>query len=185
MKDRVLLLLYIAAVVAITCVHDVWLLLAGVGVALVLAGRDAWRIARRAALAVLLFNTVVSLSYLILAGFQGTLSWGFLALLNTRVFLLTYAAFLLIRRINPFRALAFSRTLGFLLTLAYGQIMTFRRLLADFRLALRSRSLVRPGLRDVYRHGAATAGFFFGKSLRDTIEITQAMSSRGFFHDQG
>jgi cobalt/nickel transport system permease protein len=185
MRDRVALLLYVAAIVAATCVHDPRLLAAGIALAGLLAGRDAARLARRAALAILVFNSAVTISYVVLASLHGELSLGFLLLINLRVFLLTYLTFLFQRRVNLFRALAFSPTLLHILAVAYGQIVTFRRLLADFRLALRSRRIDRLGLRDLYRHGAATAAFFLGKSLRDATEIGQAMTSRGFFHDQG
>ncbi len=185
MRDRAALLVYLVAVVLVTAVHDPRWLAAGIIAAGVAAGRDWLRIARRAALAILLFNTIVTASYVILATVRGELSLRFVLLINLRVFLLTYLTFLLHRRINPFRALAFSKTLLYLTVLAHGQVVTFQRLLADARLALRSRSLSRPRLRDLYRHGAANAVCLLGKSLGAATEITQAMSSRGFFHDQG
>jgi cobalt/nickel transport system permease protein len=185
MRDRAALLAYLAAVVLVTTVHDPRLLAAGIVVAGIVAWHDCLRVAKRAGLAILLFNTVVTVSYVILSAVRGELSLRFVLLVNLRVFLLTYMTFLLHRRINPFRALAFSKTLLYLIVLAYGQIVTFQRLLADSRLALRSRSLARPRLRDLYRHGAATAVCFLGKSLGAATEITQAMSARGFFHDQG
>ena len=184
MRDRLGLLAYLACVVAATSVHDPRLLAGGIAAAGLVAGRDCLRLARRAVVAILLFNTVVTVSYVITASMRGEFSVRYVLLINLRVFFLTYLTFLLHSRINPFRALAFSRTLLFLLTVAYGQIVTFQRLLADARLALRSRSLARPGLKDLYRHGAATAVGSLGKSLGAATEITQAMSSRGFFHDQ-
>jgi cobalt/nickel transport system permease protein len=107
------------------------------------------------------------------------------ALVNLRVLLLTSMTFLLGQRVNLFAALSFSRTLLYLLTIAYGQIVTFRRLMADFRLGLESRSLNRPRPIDIFRHGAATAAFFLKRSHRGAADVTQAMASRGFFHDQG
>lgn len=185
MKDRLALLAYLTCVVAATSLHDPRLLAVGIAAAALLAWRDCLRVARRAAAAILLFNAVVSVSYAIAAGWRGELSPRYLVLINLRVFFITYLTFLLHSRINPFRALAFSRTLAYLLAIAYGQAVTFQRLLADARLALRSRSIARPGLRDLYRHGAATVVCSLGKSLGAATEITQAMSSRGFFHDQG
>jgi cobalt/nickel transport system permease protein len=185
MRDRVFLALYLAGVLGATLVHDPRILAAGVVLTGLLAGRDALRLARRAALAVLFFTGLVTISYVAIAAARGALAWRFVLLLNLRVFLLAQMAFLLQARINPFRALAFSPLLVQLVTLSYSQITTFRRLFADFRLALRSRSLASPRLRDLYRHGAATAAFFLGKALRDTTEITQAMTARGFHHDQG
>lgn len=183
MRDRIRLILYLAAVVGITCVHDPRFLAAGIVLVGMLAWKDALLLARRAVVAILFFNSIVTVSYVILASVRKELSLHFVLLINLRVFLLTYLTFLFQHRVNLFSALSFSRTLLYVLTLAYGQIVTFRRLFTDFRLALRSRSIERLGLQDLYRHGGATAAFFLGKGLRDATEISQAMTSRGFFHD--
>lgn len=183
MKDRLMLLAYLAAVLLATSIHDPLYLAAGLVVAALLAGRRLPRIFGRAALAILLFNSVVTVSYVALSLWQGTFSGGYVLLVNLRVFLLTVLTFLLAERFNPFRAFAFSSSLLYLTTLCYSQVLTLRRLFGEFRYAFRSRSIVRPGLRDLYRHGAATAAFFLHKSVSDAGEIAQAMSSRGFFND--
>jgi cobalt/nickel transport system permease protein len=183
MKDRLMLLAYLAAVLLATSVHDLRFLAAGLVVAALLAGRRLPRILRRAALAILLFNSMVTVSYIALSLWQGNF-WGhYVLLINLRVFLLTTMTFLLAERFNAFRAFAFSPSLLYLTTLCYSQVLTLRRLFGEFRQAFRSRSIVRPGLGDLYRHGAATAAFFLHKSVSDAGEIAQAMSSRGFFND--
>ena len=53
----------------------------------------------------------------------------------------------------------------------------------EFRLALKSRTLERLTMEDLYRHGSRTASFFLAKSLADATVITEAMKSRGFFND--
>ena len=183
MRDRLGLFLYLGLVVLITTIHDLGFLAAMLALAAVVAGRDVLRIARRAGLAMFLFSSVVIVSYSVAALVRGDFSAGFVALITLRVFLLAYLTFLLQLRINLFRAMGFSRTLLYTLTLAYGQVLTFRRLFADFRLALKSRSITPPRISILYRHGAATASFFLNKSLKDSTEITQAMASRGFFSD--
>jgi cobalt/nickel transport system permease protein len=182
-KDRAVILLYVAAVVLVTTVHDIRFLIAGMLIILFLSGGDFWRIAKRAALAIALFNSIVTISYCILSVIQGSFTVYYVTLINVRVFLLTSMTFLVRERINPFRALGFSKSVLYLLTLAYSQVLTVSRLFDEFRLALRSRSLNRPTLRNIYRHGASTGVFFLSKSLNDTREITQAMRSRGFFDD--
>lgn len=183
MRDRIFLALYAAAVVTATMVHDVRLLAAGIAAAMLVAGRRAPRLAKRTALAVLLFHSVVMLSYaaISLAGGGGSLSYVLLA--SARVFLLTFLTFLLADRVNLFRALAFSRTLSHLFTLAWSQTLVFQRLLGDFRLALRSRALTRLTAAEILRHGGSTAAWFLRKSLHTSTEITQAMKSRGFRRD--
>jgi cobalt/nickel transport system permease protein len=183
MRDRLMLLAYLAAVLAATSVHDPRILGAMLAVAALLAGRGLPGIARRALLAILLFNSVVSISYAVLSLWQGTFTWHYLLLMNLRVFLLTFLTFLLARRFNPYRAFAFSRSLLFLTALCMSQVVTLRRLFGEFRFALRSRCITRPGLGDRYRHGAATAAFFLHKSVNDAGEIARAMTSRGFFND--
>jgi cobalt/nickel transport system permease protein len=183
MRARVALIAYLTAIVLATGVHEIGLLAAGLGLVLALAGRDWLRILRRALIAILLFNVVVTLSYAVIASLQGTFSPGFVLLVNLRVLLLTCLTFLFVARVNPFEALAFSRSLTYLFTLAYSQSMAFRRALEDFRLAFRSRRIERAGLRDRYRHSARVGVHFLDKSLHQATEITQVMRSRGFFDD--
>lgn len=184
MKDRIALAVYLLAVVAATLVHRPLWLAAGLVLVLGLAGRAAPRVLGRALLAVLAFSAVVSLSYLLLAALQGRTAWDYLLLLNLRVLLITAMTFLLAERINPFKALAFSPALSYLLTLSYTQLLTFRRIYHDMRLALASRTLGRLGWRTLYRHGAASGSFFVEKALSNASESAQAMRSRGFFNDQ-
>lgn len=183
MRDRVAFLFYVAAVVLVTSVHDMRLLLCAALVAAVVAGRDLAGIARRAALSIVFFNSVVTLSYLILSLVRGDFSARYVALVNLRVFTLTFLTFLVGARVNMVRALAFSRTLSYVLTLAVSQTLAFRRLFGDFRQAFASRSIERPRVADVFRHAASTGSFFLEKSLANVTEITHAMQSRGFFSD--
>ena len=182
-RDRLLLLGYGAGILAGTLVHDPSWLAAGLALVLTAAGREAWRLLRRALLAILAFNAVISLSYGIMAWWQDTSPWETLLRLNLRVLLLTSLSFLFIARANLFRALDFSKSLTYVLVLAYSQALTFRRAHDDFRLALASRSLRRPGLLDRYRASAAAASWFLEKSLHAATQSSQALRARGFFHD--
>jgi cobalt/nickel transport system permease protein len=183
MRARAALLAYLAAIVLATMVHQIGVLALGLGLVLALAGRGWLRILRRAAIAILFFNLVVTLSYGVVAGLQGTFSLDFVVLVNLRVLLLTSLTFLFVSRVNPFEALSFSRSLTYLFTLAYSQSMAFKQALEDFRLAFRSRRIEQVGLRDRYRHGASVGVHFLDKSLHRATEITQVMRSRGFFDD--
>jgi cobalt/nickel transport system permease protein len=184
-RDRVLLLAYLAVVVAVTLVHRLDVLAGALVLTAAAAGRDAPRLARRTATAVLFFTATVTLAYVAAALWRGRLSWYFVVLLNLRVFLLSFLSMLFASRINAFRALSFSRTLMYVLTLAYSQALAFRRLHDDFRLAFTSRSVTRPRARERYRHAASTASFFLRRALNETGEITMALTSRGFFDDRG
>lgn len=182
-RDRLLLCLYLAGILAATLVHDPAWLGAGLALVLLLAGRDAWRLLRRALLAILAFNAIISLSYALMAWWQDLSPWLTLIRLNLRVLLLTSLSFLFIARANLFRALDFSKSLTYVLGLAYSQSLTLRRAHEDFRQALQSRSLRRPGLMDRYRASAAAASWFLEKALHAATQSSQALRARGFFHD--
>ena len=183
MRDRICLLLYFIAVILITSFHQLFFLLACLALVILLAGKRSFAILKKTAAAILIFNLVITVSYAVLSSLSGRPFWSYLALMNLRAVTLTSGTFLAFERINLFKALAFSRSLSYLLVLAYSQTLTIRRLFEEFRLALKSRSLYRPSVKRLYRHGASTGAYLAHKSLHDIAEITQAMKSRGFFND--
>lgn len=183
MRDRLLLVLYLAALVAATLVHDPRALGAALVVLLLFAGRKAPILLRRALWVILPLNLVVSLGYGLLSDLRGFSPWDTLLLLNLRVLTLTLLSFLFIDRVNLFRALAFSPGLCWLLTLSLSQALGFQRAHADFRLALISRSSVRPRLIDRYRASAAAAAWFMDQALASARERALALRARGFFDD--
>jgi cobalt/nickel transport system permease protein len=181
MRDRAALFAYAAAVVSVTLIHDLAALAVGLGVLFVIAGGSAVKSAKRAALSVVFFNSVVTLSYLVMAHWRGGASGYFVALINLRVFLLAYMTLVVVDRVNLLRALSFSKPMQYLFTITYGQTMVFRRLYEDFRMALKSRTIGRLSARDLYRHGAWTSAYLLRKAMNDSTEIARAMNSRGFF----
>jgi cobalt/nickel transport system permease protein len=182
-RDTFYLLVYLAAVLLIPLLHSVEAIAVALALALLLSGRDALRIASRAALAILFFTGVVSIGYAIASAVRGGPSWRYLLLLNLRAFLLCYLTVLFARKANPLRALSFSSGAAYVFVLAYSQLTTMRRMLWDFRLALRSRTLGRLHLRDLYRHSAASGSTLIVKGMHQAGEITMAMRARGFFDD--
>jgi cobalt/nickel transport system permease protein len=182
-RDQARLIIYLAAILAATLIHSPLWLTAGLILVLLIAGHDALPLLRRAVLTVLVFNAVICLSYIGMAWWQDISPWQTLLRLNLRVILLTCLTFLFIARVNLFQALSFSKNLTYVLGLAYSQSLTFRRAHEDFRLALASRSLKRPGLIDRYRASAAAVSWFIEKSLHAATQSAQALRSRGFFHD--
>jgi cobalt/nickel transport system permease protein len=181
--ERTALVLYLATVVALTSVHDVRVLAAALALTLALAGRRALALIRRVVLAVGLFCLVVSVSYAALTIPAGEFSGGYVVLINLRVAALTSLTFLVMERVNLARALSFSRGLLYVVTLATSQALTLRRVVEDYRLALKSRTLVRLGLRDRYRHSAVSAARLLTKAMHQSGEIALAMRARGFFDD--
>jgi len=109
MRDRLLLIGYAAAVIAATSVHDPRWLAAGLGLALLAAGRDAPRLLRRTLLAMLAFSAVVSVGYVVAGLLAGNLHPEYLIRINIRVCLLTFLTSLLVARVDFLRALNYWR----------------------------------------------------------------------------
>jgi cobalt/nickel transport system permease protein len=185
MKDRLLLLGYVAAVIAATSVHDPRWLAAGLLVALLAAGSDAARLLRRTLLAVLAFSAVVSAGYVVAGLLGGNLDPAYLIRINIRVCLLTFLTSLLATRVDFLRALNFWPAGSYLATLILSQVVTFRRLFDELRQAADSRRLRRLPLRDGYAQSAGAAVHLFDKAERTSGEIALAMRSRGFFAPAG
>ncbi len=183
MKDKIALGLYVFCVILLTSVHNIEFFLIFIVLLFILANKDFFKILKKTLTAIFLFNFFVSLFYIIYAIFN-TLPWkDYLILINLRVFSITFLTFLFIQKVNLFKALSFSKTLTFILVLSYSQILTFKKYLLDFKLALRSRILYKPNLKDKYNFTSSLFYFFLNKSISNSKEISQAMKSRGFFND--
>lgn len=183
MKATHWLFVYLAAVVAVTLLHEPWLLAALLAVAFIASGPSRLKILRRAVLAILTFNLTVSLGYAAVSLWQGNFSAQYLLLVNLRVLLLVYLGFWFVARVNLIEACRFSPALSFVVTLAAGQIAAFSRALRDFRLAFVSRHAAAPALSARARHAAAQAGHLLDKSVAMAAETALAMRSRGAFDD--
>jgi cobalt/nickel transport system permease protein len=177
------LVLYLAAVVAITFIHVPAVLAALLAIAVAASGTRRWKLLRRALLAILVFNLTISAGYAAVALWQGNFAAGYLLLVNLRVLLLVYIGFWFVASVDMLGALSGWPLATLLATLSIGQIKTFERILRDFRLAFESRNLVRPNLADRSRHAAAQAQTLLDKSLASANEAALAMRSRGAFDD--
>ncbi len=172
---------YAASVVVITLIHWPPALAALQLLALSAAGRERWRLLKRAALALLAFNLTISAGYALLSLWQGNFRADYLWLVNLRVLLLVFLGFWFATKINVLAALSGWPTLRLIATLAIGQMRTFTRILADFRLAFASRNIVRPGVKIRARQAAAQGITLMDKSLASANESALAMKSRGAF----
>ncbi|GAB4222527.1 MAG: hypothetical protein Kow0062_20340 [Acidobacteriota bacterium] len=184
MTDRLVLALYVTAVAVASAVHDPRAL--GAGLALVLAGsgRAAPRIVRRLAWSVAPVLVLVVAGWLVTAALDGAAAGPRVAAFALRVLLITALTLAIVPRIDPFRALAFSRTATLLLVIAVSQALTLRRLWDEMRLARRARAARRPGLVVGWRHAAAAAGLFVHKGLAQAADTALAMRARGWIDDR-
>lgn len=183
LNPSIWLTLYFASIVLISMVHSPGWLAGMLGLTLLAAGKQCGRLLRRTLSGMLAFNLSVSLGYLLLASWQGSLSGEYLLRVNLRVALMLMLGFLLITRVDMLAALRPLPLLRWLASLSIGQVKTFERILLDFRLAFLSRNLRHPRLLDTTRHAAAQAQTLLDKSLVAASETAQAMRSRGGFGD--
>jgi cobalt/nickel transport system permease protein len=90
--------------------------------------------------------------------------------------------FLMLEKINIFKALSFSKSLSSLIALSFSQINIFRRSFSDFWMGLESRQAVFSYM-DWLKSVKSTVFFFVNKTLHSSQEISAGMKSRGFFDD--
>jgi cobalt/nickel transport system permease protein len=174
---------YASTAVAITFIHAPAALAGLLLVALIAAGASRWQLLRRALTAILAFNLTVSLGYALVAGLRGEFALDYLVLVNLRVLLLVFLGFWFVKRVNLIQALSFAPSLAWAATLAVGQIHSFRRVIADFRLALQSRSPEPPRLSDRMHSASAQGRDLLDRSVAAAQESALAMRSRGCFDD--
>lgn len=153
------------------------------GFLLLASGRRAPRLLLRVLKGILLFNSAVSIGYLIYSAFLGLNPLPYLIYINLKVVTLTYWVFLFFSEVNLLEFFSFSRELSYLLTIALSQIITFKQLFTEFRLAFRARV---SNLRQQERSFIGTTFLFFlEKALKESRERSLGMKARGFFEEGG
>lgn len=175
--------LYLAAVVAITLIHEPVVLAGTLCLAVALAGQGRWGLLRRTVLAVIAFNLTVSLGYLAITLWQGNFTPDYLIRMNLRVVLLVFFGFWFVSAVDMLSALAAWPLTRLLATISIGQIKTFERVLGDFRQAFESRNMTSPRLIDKIRGAAAQTQTLLDKSITAAHDSALAMRSRGSFDD--
>jgi cobalt/nickel transport system permease protein len=106
-------------------------------------------------------------------------NWEVVGSMSVRALLLAFLTFVFIRRVNLIEALAFSKSLSIILSVAMAQIFMYRRLAADFHLALRSRSARKPGVLSTLRGASTLTGSCLMLSIQHGRDVADALKSRG------
>lgn len=181
MTPRHALYLYLAVLPVPTFIHDPACLATGLAICLALARKQRWRILKKSLLAILAFNLTVSLGYVLVALWRGDLRPDWLLTANLRVLLMVFLGFWFVARVDLLAALRGWPTATLIMSLTISQVRVFERLIRDFRLALRSRSIVAPRLIDRRRHAGAQAMTLLDKAQGQSTEVALAMRSRGAF----
>ncbi len=183
-KEKYFLLAYLIALFLIIAIKNIYAL-AGIIVLLALiSGKNFLPIAGKVLVSILLFNLIISLSYLIARLSEGKPWLDYILLINLRVFAATYFTFLFVSKINFFKALEFSPSLSFIFIIAYSQIINYKRIYENFKQAFKSRNL--NSLKTEWRYNFLKSVFFclFRTALHSSDEISLSMKSRCFNVDK-
>lgn len=188
-RDHGLLAGWLLAIVALTVIHDPWVLaaLALVALSALLACEGVWaglRLLLRTLVVLALINGAISLGYIALAEWRDE-AWGVVvARLNLRVALLTLLALWLVRHIDPLRLSARWPALHFLIALTLGQIQLLRRLLREQGEAWRSRSPT-TGWRGRLHASTRQTTALLEKAEAQSQALNEGMRARGLFDQRG
>jgi len=180
-REQVILLFYLLALVLFTSIHEPMLLLLALVTLFLIAGKSFFYLFKKTLKSLFVTLVVVSLSYLTMGLFK-KIDPNFLILLNLRVVLLTFMTFLMLERVNLFKALSFSKQLSALVAIAFSQMTIFRRTFTEFKMGYSSRT-VKPTFSTWLISLKAALLYFLNKTLHTSKEITNGMKSRGFFND--
>lgn len=180
MQAKFSFFLFIAALVALSTLKSVEPLLGALVLLVLIAGRSAGSIARRAIVLVALFSMMITLSYSITLYLQHQPFWHYFWTVNLRSFDMIFLTLLFTARVNVYEAVAFSKDLSLLLVLSVSKIMSMQRAYGDYTDALKSRTLKKTTRGEIYGYlGSAITGFL-DKNIRESKENFDAMKSRGF-----
>jgi len=177
---KIYFFLYIGALVAISMLTTPLPLVVVVGILALLGGRAFLRLARRALVLVALFSLLITVSYAISLHLQDQPFWTYFITVNLRSFDMVLLTLVFTHRVNLYEAMSFSEELSFLLTLSVSKIMTVQRSFADYRDALKSRTLKKPSRSEAYEYLGSAAAGFLERNIREGKENFEAMRSRGF-----
>ena len=177
---KIYFFLYIGALVALSMFTTPLPLVAVVGILALLGGRAFLKLARRALVLVALFSLLITVSYSITLHLQDQPFWTYFITVNLRSFDMVLLTLVFTHRVNLYEALSFSEELSFLLTLSVAKIMTMQRSFADYRDALKSRTMKKPSRSEAYEYLGSAAAGFLERNIREGKENFEAMRSRGF-----
>lgn len=183
LKDRLLLIIYLISIIIITSVQNVYFLAAIIPLFMLLSNQIFFQLLKKTIISILLFNFIVSISYIIMSVINQNEWGGYISLINLRVFDATFLTFLFVAKVNLFRAVSFSENFSFLLLISYSQIMIYKRNYENFKLSFRSRNLILPKKKQLYNFISSTFIFFLNSSIHNSHEISLAMKSRYFNND--
>lgn len=181
-RDQILALVCLGGAFGLTAVTDLRLLVVLFVLSALIFQRGLWGVLRTVFLLVGPVALGLALTTALWQAFlEGrTPSWGVLSGVALRALLIAFFCMSLAKRIDWFRALAFSESLSRLLSVTFAQIHVFRRLRAENLQCLESRLIEKPRPRHFLGSAVTFISTLFILSLRNSRDVADAMRSRGF-----
>jgi cobalt/nickel transport system permease protein len=178
-QHALFLFFYIVIIFTISSMTD-YLILTGIFIiAMIVFYRDAVSMLKKTVLLIAPFSIVLTVATLIYGIINNIAQLDLIISFNIRSLLITFLTFNFIRRVNLFEAFGFSKLFITIISIAMGQISTYRRLINDFYLGLKSRMLKKPSLTKTLRASSGITGSLLNLSLHHSREVADALKSRG------
>ena len=73
------------------------------------------------------FNTAITIVYIIACFIKGTSPWDYVVYINLKVYMLTYFVFWYFSRVSIIEFFAFSKDMGYLLTITMSLIFSYKK----------------------------------------------------------
>ena len=136
------------------------------------------KINKRVVLSILLFNSAITIGYIIISYIKGLTPWDYLIYINLKVYTISYFVILFFSKVNIVRFFEFSKDLSYILTISLTMIYSYIKTFNDFKLAIKAR-----GFNEDFAFIKRVFYFFLTKAISDSKERSLAMKARGFFDD--
>jgi len=176
--QKMMFIIYIIVLMLVAFSNNIYFIGLLLLTAMLVSGKLIYKLLKQTLVILFLVNFAISIFYLYLATVSHSLSYNSLILFNLRSFTLLFFTFLMLRRVNVFAVFSFSKTLSFLLILSYSQILAFRQTFFEFSMAYKSKTIVKPKVRELHRFIANTMVFFVRSAISNSTEILLALKSR-------
>ncbi len=182
MKEKIKLILYLISILLLTNIHSIAFYVIFTSAIILSSPVFFFKSIRKILMSFILFNLIITISYSIYTYFVSKIDYRYILMINLRVFAITYLTFFFVKHTNLPLALSFSRTLSYLFTITYSQILNFIRTHRDLLAAHLSREIVREK-RHLNMLIERSVNLFFTKSIYNAKETSLAMRSRGLIDD--
>lgn len=170
--DKLFFVNYLLVILAVVMSSNLYFISFFLIIALLLSGKDIFRLIWRTLAAILVFNLLSSIYFII------TKNYPALIVFNLRTFTILYFTLLAGKKLNLFAIFSFSPFISYTLTLAYSQIMNYMTTYEQMKQALDSRIVKKITLLNSYHILGYQISLFIKKSIENSKEITQAIYSR-------